>query len=310
MIIGIDISKDKLDIYVSTSKTAYVIKNTRTAIAHFFKKNKLNCQDITLVVFEATGGYEHALQYWLMSQQIAYHRAHPSRVHHFGQAKGYFAKTDRIDARLLALYAQHNDLPANTSTTPYQLTLQAYSTRRTQLKMAIQAEKNRLHTALSPIARSIKRQIKQMEQELKLLTTQLHEHLQADPALKKKHELLQTTAGVGPETATVLVAELPELGLLTREQISHLVGVAPQTKDSGKTRGYRAIRHGRFYVRKALYMAALVATRFHPKMKMIYQQLLAKGKLKKVALVAVMRKMIILLNAMVKNSTPWRADRI
>jgi transposase len=311
MIVGIDVSKDKLNICVLPSKDQFEIKNTKASIVSFFK-NRLNAKKMTLVVFEATGGYERVLHNYLLDAQLPYHRAHPNRVHKFGECKGHFAKTDRIDAHLLARYGEQEEITADQTTTKDQLKIKRYSARRTQLKDMIAREKQRCKTAKdeADILRSIKRHIKQLEQELKLITEKLNGLVEADATLSAIRKNLMTAKGVGPEVALILICDLPELGKLNREQISHLVGVAPQTKDSGKKSGYRSISHGRFYVRKAIYMAALVATRTNPRMQKIYKRLLAKGKLKKVALVAVMRKMIIMLNAMVKNKSAWQANRI
>ncbi|MFN3234954.1 MAG: IS110 family transposase [Gammaproteobacteria bacterium] len=240
------------------------------------------------------------------------HKAHPSRVHNFAQYKGYFAKTDRIDARLLALYAQESGIEPDSIMDKNQLKIKEYSSRRTQLKDMLTAEKQRLKSVMfaSDIKRSIKRQIKQIEQELSLVTEKLNAIIQADASLQVKYDRLQTVKGVGKEVALILVTDLPELGELNREKISHLVGVAPQTRESGQKQYYRRIHHGRFYVRKALYMSALVAIRYNPRMKKIYQRLLAKEKLKKVALVAVMRKMIIMLNSMIQNQVDWDMTKI
>ena len=311
MIIGIDVSKDKLDIYILSMNKYHKIKNTKAGITSFFK-NKLNSSEMTLVVFESTGSYGKTLQLYLMSQHIPFHRAHPSRVRKFAEGKGYFAKTDRIDAHVLARYGEQPEIKPNDKRNKKQLEIQEYSSRRTQLKNLITSEKQRLkHTYFCPdILRSIKRNIKQLERELDIVSDKLTTLINADDVLREKRDLLKTTKGIGPEVALLLVTDLPELGHLSREEIAHLVGVAPQTQDSGKKQGYRSISRGRFYVRKALYMSALVAVRFNPRMKKIYDRLLARGKLKKVALVAVMRKMIIMLNTMLKNQAVWQPDRV
>ncbi len=279
MIVGVDVSKDKLDVHVSTTNKHYVVKNSKPSISSFFK-NKLNQTQVGLVVFEATGGYEKMLHLYLLEQEIPYHRAHPSRVYHFAQSKGLFAKTDCIDARTLGRYGQQEEIQADETTHKNQLIIQEYSARRNQLKDMIASEKQRFKTIHfdKEIARSIKRNIKQIERELSLVTEKLNVLIKADKDLDEKRTLLQTVKGVGPEVATLLVTDLPELGCLNREQISCLVGVAPKTKDSGKKSGYRAISNGRFHVRKVLYMAALVAVRFNPRMKHIYNKLVAKGK--------------------------------
>ena len=259
------------------------------------------------MVFEATGGYEKALLTYLLEKKFSYHRAHPNRVHRFAEAKGYFAKADHIDARILACYGEQVEIMADRKLTKKQLVMREYASRRNQLKSILANETQRLRMPYmaNAITRSIKRHIKQIKEELALVTKQLDELIEEDKSLSDKRKLLCTAKGIGPEVSMTLVAELPELGKLKREQMSYLVGVAPRTKDSGRKRGYRAISRGRFYVRKALYMAALVAVRFNPRMKKIYEQLLERGKKKKVALVAVMRRMIIMLNAMLKNNQAW-----
>lgn len=305
MIVGIDVSKDKLDIHCLPSGNSCVIKNSAASIRRFFS-SEIDRQHVSMVVFEATGGYERVLQYHMIEQAIAYHCAHPTRVKHFAKYKGYFAKTDAIDAYILAEYGQQDAVSPNTIT-PKQLKIQGYSSRRNQLKSMICAEKQRLGSVFNcpEVLRSLKRNIKKLEAELALMSQKLEQLIKIDEALAHKHQLLQTVKGVGSEMATLLITDLPELGQLNRGQISALVGVAPQNKDSGKKSGHRAVSKGRFHVRKMLYMVALTAIRFNPKMKTIYQRHLENGKLKKVAIVAVMRKMLIMLNAMVKHNTPW-----
>lgn len=311
MIVGIDVSKDKLDVHISATAEHCIIKNTKASIANFFK-NKINLKDLEQVVFEATGGYERALHFYLLEKKVPHHRVHPSRVHSFAQYKGLFAKTDKIDAKILACYGQQTEIKKDYMANRLQLRIQAYSSRRTQYKMMLAQEQQRLKTVAfeAELMRSVKRHIKQLERELELITTKLNALIDLDEVLVKRRDLLQTAKGIGPEVATILITDLPELGQLSREQISHLVGVAPQTKESGIRSGYRSISRGRFQVRKALYMAALVATQHNPRMKAIYSKLLEKGKRKKVALVAIMRKMIIMLNAMVKHDAPWQPQRI
>lgn len=306
MIIGIDVSKNTLDAYEAATQTHLQLPNTAHAIKHFFKQKKA----ISLVVFEATGGYEKPLQLQLMDLGIPFHRAHAHRAHCFIQSRGVLAKTDRIDATLLAAYGAQAHIKADAPWSKDQLRIQELASRKQQVKEHIQAEKNRLSTPyVDPtIARSIKREIKRMTVEVTLLEEKLNQLIDQEHTMKTRWQLLQTVKGVGKEVATTLIAHLPELGQLPREAISNLVGVAPRNRDSGQHQGYRPISHGRRAVRKALYMAALVASRHNPRMKAIYQRLVAKGKKKKVALVAVMRKMIIMLNAMVKHNTPWQAQ--
>ena len=312
MILGVDVSKDKLDITVLPGFKHYQIKNTKTSIKSFMKNNLKITEEIKLVVFEATGGYEKLLQSYLIESKSPYHKAHPSRVHSFAECKGYYAKTDRIDSKILALYGEQNEIQPNDDSDENQLKIKEISSRRNQLKDMIAHEKQRLnHTYLGKqILRSIKRNIKQLERELELISKELEKQISADKVLNETLALLQTVKGVGKEVAMALVTDLPELGKVNREEISALVGVAPQTKDSGKKQAYRATSRGRFHVRRILYMAALVASRYNPRMKKFYNKLLEKGKLKKVAIVAVMRKMIIMMNSMVKNGTSWQCEGI
>ena len=299
MIVGIDVSKDKLDIYLSSSHQHFLVKNTQRAITDFIK-NKLPLYGIPdLVVFEATGGYEKSLQACLLRLKTPYHKAHPNRVKNFGRAKGYFAKTDKIDARLLACYGKQEEVVADEMQCEEQIKIHEISARKDQVKDAIRKEKNKLSQPYLDkfIARSIKRIIKLLERELALIEAELEQRVDEDQALREKRHLL-------------LVTQLPELGQVSREAISSLVGLAPQTNDSGKKKGYRSIRYGRSQVRQGLYMGALVAMRFNPKMKAIYTKLIAKGKKKKVALVAVMRKMLIMMNAMLRDKTAWHAKQI
>lgn len=312
MIVGIDVSKDKLDIYLSSSHQHFLVKNTQRAITDFIK-NKLPLYGIPdLVVFEATGGYEKSLQACLLRLKTPYHKAHPNRVKNFGRAKGYFAKTDKIDARLLACYGKQEEVVADEMQCEEQIKIHEISARKDQVKDAIRKEKNKLSQPYLDkfIARSIKRIIKLLERELALIEAELEQRVDEDQALREKRHLLQTVSGIGKEISMLLVTQLPELGQVSREAISSLVGLAPQTNDSGKKKGYRSIRYGRSQVRQGLYMGALVAMRFNPKMKAIYTKLIAKGKKKKVALVAVMRKMLIMMNAMLRDKTAWHAKQI
>ena len=307
MIVGIDVSKDKLDIKVLPCDDYYQIKNTVPHIKSFIKNKLLTLGVPTMVIFESTGGYEKKLMLSMMELALPFHRAHPKRVHHFAKGKGYFAKTDRIDAEILARYGQQEEVKVDVSNTQELIRRQEISARRNQVKQMIVQEKTRAHAVYlnSQMNRSIKRLIKQLEKELTMLDKLLEESLSKDSDSISKLELLQTIPGVGKEVATIVVTNVPELGKISREQISSLVGVAPQTKDSGKKQGYRAVGKGRCHVRKALYMAALVAMRHNPRFKQMYEKLVNKGKKPKVALVAIMRKMIITMNAMVENNEPW-----
>lgn len=314
MILGVDVSKDKLDIWVLPDGKHYCINNTTGGIRGFFRNTLRQNKSLPMikqVIFEATGGYEKQLHVYLNEENIPHHRVHPTRARRFAQCKGHFAKTDRIDARLLAQYGEQKDIEIYQTPSKIQLEMQELSARKEQLKAMISAEKHRLGLPYlnKQIKRSIKRHMKQLGQELETISQQLEQLIADDEKLQEKHKLLKSVKGIGDEVATILVAQLPELGHISREAISHLVGVAPQTNDSGKKRGYRPISNGRNSVRKALYMSALVAVQHNQRMKLFYQKLLLQGKLKKVALVAVIRKMLIMINAMVKNGTTWEASK-
>lgn len=311
MIVGIDVAKNKLDIKILPTGKYYQIKNTRSSIQDFIKNKLLRIGEPRLLVFESTGGYEKILMLSLIKLDLPFHRAHPNRVYHFAKGKGYFAKTDRIDADILAKYGQQDEVTADASRSLDELKRQELSARRNQIKEMIAQEKNRMHAFYinAQIKRSIKRVIKQLEKELNIISELLQEEISKDEVCKTKLDLLQTLPGVGTEVATIMVTELPELGKVSREQISNLVGVAPQNKDSGKKQGYRRISKGRHHVRKVLYMSALVAMRFNPSLKIKYNQLINEGKKPKVVLVALMRKIIIIMNAMVRDNKPWALQK-
>ena len=307
MIVGIDVSKDKLDIKILPLNKYVQIKNSEQSIKSFLKNKLAKLGTTELVVFESTGGYEKYLMLCLTNRGLPFHRAHPNRVYHFARGKGYFAKTDRIDAGILARYGQQEEIKANQVGGLEHVKMQELSTRKLQLKELIRREKNRLQPVYldTQVKRSLKRLIKQTEKELAIINELLEKAIGQNEDLLSKRELLKTVVGVGHEVSTMMVTDMPELGQLNRAQISNLVGVAPQTKDSGKKKGYRATSKGRGHVRKALYMSALVAMRYNQDLKVMYERLINKGKKPKVALVALMRKLIIIMNAMVRDNRPW-----
>lgn len=301
--IGIDVSKDKLDIYILSTNKYVCIKNQYTKILSWLKQQPENVS----YVFESTGGYEKSLIKCLNKVEASYHRAHPNRVFHYGKSKGYFAKTDKIDAKILASYGRDNSL-AFIKISEKNLQLQELSSRKTQLKKMLQQERHRLgHDFFnSTIKQSIKRHIKQIEKEINEIDTALEQAIDDNQEMTEKRELLESVKGVGKEVSQILLTQLPELGKLSKTQISSLVGVAPCNRDSGKKNGRRSVRGGRFDVRRALYMSALVAIRHNKYYKEKYHSLLNRGKEKKVALMAIMRKLIMALNAMIKNNCIWQ----
>ena len=308
--IGIDVSKDKLDIWELPGNKHYVINNKIRAIGDWNKKMGKLWRS-SRVLLEPTGGYEKVLIKKLLSCGIEVKMIHPNRLVYFAKSKGFEAKTDKLASMQLALYL--NEQPEKSMVkieASYEdnQKVKEVNSRRRQIKEILQSERNRLsHDYFSPeVKRSIKRSIKNMEKELDKLNNLIDSEITKTKELKKKKQLLETFKGVGRETALALLFDLPELGNLSREAIAKLAGVAPLNNESGIKSGTRHIRGGRGHVRKILYMAAIVASRFNQTLKRIFERLIARGKLFKVAIVAVMRKMLCLLNSMVKKNLSWQ----
>jgi transposase len=308
-IIGIDVAKDKLDIVILPEHSHHVVSNEHKAIRAFINKNLMktySINQIEIAVMESTGGYEKRVAKLLTQAGVPIHIAHPSQVFYFAKSKKLFAKTDKIDATILANFGKEVEIKPTSLPSEKDQGFKELSTRQEQLTQSLVVEKCRLKDHLSSeTKRSIGRMIKQIERELDLIAEKIKEHIEGDEVKKQQANLLKTFKGIGEKTAHTLVACLPELGKLTRSEIAAMVGVAPMNQDSGATQGYRAIQGGRFHVRKALYMPALTAIKYNSRMREYYERLIAKGKKEKVAIVAVMRKMIITLNAMLKNNESW-----
>jgi len=304
VILGIDVAKYKLDIAILPEKKHYVIENNKKAISSFIKKMKT---PIELAVMEATGGYEKLCAYMFDKKGFPIHIADPSKVYHFAKSENVYAKTDKIDAFVLANYGKEKNPKRTKLKTKEDAELAELSVRERQLKEIIAAEKCRLKSPLqtSSAKRSIKRMIKQIEKEIEILTNRISEIIASDEEKKEKAKRLQTFKGAGKQLANTLIAQLPELGYLNRAKIAALVGVAPRNKESGQKKGYRKIEGGRLYIRNLLYMSALSSIRYNKKLREFYQALLQKGKKAKVALTAVMRKIIITLNAMLRDKKDW-----
>ncbi len=309
--VGIDVAKATLEIALSDRDETLSLAND--AQAHALLLAKLQPLGISLVLLEASGGYELACAVELQRAGLTVAVINPRQARDFARAMGRLAKTDRIDAHVLAelaqtLLRQPGKLHKIVKPLPDQarLQLQDLVTRRRQLQAMLLAEQNRFTCAARPSRRSLNTIIKALERELVRLDGELQEVVRSQYA--ELSELLDSAKGVGKATIATLLAEVPELGKLTGRQVSALVGVAPMNRDSGTMRGKRTIHGGRRAVRKALYMAALVATRFNPVIKTFYARLLAAGKPKKLALVACMRKLLTILNAMVRTGQHWNAD--
>lgn len=301
-------SKATLDVAARTpdgpvpTSTASVA-NTEAGIATL--ASTLRATPPTLIVVEATGGYERLLVAGLAAAGFPVIVVNPKQVRAFAKAVGQLAKTDRIDAALLALFAERVRPELRPRRDADTAALTELLVRRRQLVDMITAEQNRHALVSAALRRRLARHVAWLQKELGHAEAELQALIEASPAWQTRASVLRSAPGIGPRTVEMLVGELPELGTLNRQHIAALVGVAPFNQDSGKRRGERHISGGRARVRTALYMAALVATRHNPVIRAFYQQLLARGKAKKVALVACMRKLLTILNAMARTNTPW-----
>jgi len=266
---------------------------------------RLHALGPTRIVLEATGGCEHAVVAALAAAGRPVVVANPRQVRDFGRSCGQLAKTDRIDAALLALFAERVPPELRPLPTEAAQVLDAFLTRRRQILELLVAERNRLGCAKRPIRRDIDQHIRWLEKRLKDVDRELESAVQASPVWRATEDLLRTVPGIGPVVSRTLLGERPELGRLNRKQIASLVGVAPHARDSGTLRRKRMVWGGRAPVRAVLYMGALVATKFNPVIRAFYQRLRAAGTPAKVALTACMRKLLIILNAMVRTGKPW-----
>jgi transposase len=304
--VGIDVSQSRLDIAVlpqpESWSVAYDEANLRALVA------RLAALSPPLLVVEATGAMERALGAALGAASLPVVVVNPRQVRDFAKATGQLAKTDQIDARMLALFAERLRPEVRPLSDAQSQALDALVLRRRQIVDMLTQEKNRLLQAHTPrVQRDLKEHIRFLERRLERAEDDLQEAIEQSPLWRVRDELLRSVPGVGPVLSRTLLAELPELGTLSHREISKLVGVAPLNRDSGTLRGRRRIWGGRASVRCALYMAAFSATRHNPVIRATYQRLRAAGKAHKVALVACMRKLLITLNAIVRSGTPWLA---
>ena len=304
-IIGVDVSKDKLDFFFTSNKEQLTVKYDLCSLNELADRiNRTAGQ--SLVIMEATGGYEKKLVRVLQSNGIACAVVNPKRIRDFAKACGKLEKSDSIDAKIIAFFGEVMKPNPLANVDKNREKLKSLTTRREQVQSLINQESNRLQqTDDQDVCELIRQAINLYKQQLKQLDQQLDLCIQADPLMKEKAEILQSVKGVGPATTANLIAGLPELGRLNRGQIAKLVGVAPLVRESGKYKGQRKTCAGRAHIRRVLYMATLVATRWNDTIKAFYQTLLAKGKPKKLAITACMRKLITILNAMLKNNQPW-----
>ena len=302
--IGIDVSKDRLDVAAYPSEETWNTSQAPEdldALARRIKKLKP-----ALVVLEATGGLEMPLAAALSELNVPLAIVNPRQARDFAKATGKLAKTDRIDALLLARFAQAVRPEARPIPDAKRQELKAILTRRRQLVEMITMEKNRLHSAhVAKVRSSIEQVIASLKKQLHEIDGDLDQAIKASEAWRVKDDLLKSVPGVGPVLTSTLIIDLPELGCLTRKEIAALVGVAPLNRDSGRFKGTRRIWGGRAAVRTALYMGALVAARHNPIVKAYYQRLLARGKPQKVALTACVRKLLLILNVMLRDQSRW-----
>jgi len=304
VIVGIDVGKSNLDVAVAGNGSVREWSNDERG--RRVLSGWLSEQGVELVVVEASGGIESALVSELVEQSIPVAVVNPTRVRSFARAAGQLAKTDPIDARMIARFGATMKPKAKAIRDQAQLALSQQVTRRRQMVQMVTAEKNRAQTALGAMKEQIERHIAWLQSEIEQLEHEINQAIMADPAWQETSERLQSMPGVGAVTAATLVAELPELGRLNRQKIAALVGLAPFNHDSGKRRGQRRIFGGRASVRTVLYMAALSAIRCNPVIRAFYQRLVDKGKAKKVAITACMRKILVILNTMAKTGQAWR----
>lgn len=304
VVVGIDVSKQRLDVCLRPGRQPWSIDHTEAGIAGLLER--LAEHRVKLVVVEATGGLEIAVTAALALAHVPVAVVNPRQVRDFAKATGRLAKTDALDAAVLAHFAEAVHPEPRMLPDKQTEALSALVTRRRQLVEMLIAEENRQRTAPANLRSGIRQHVEWLRQRLKQIDDDLAAAIRESPVWREKDDLLRSVPGVGRVVATTLLAELPELGKLNRKQIAALVGVAPLNRDSGTLRGHRTIWGGRAQVRSVLYMGALVGIRYNEILRGFYAHLLAAGKTKKVALTACMRKLLTILNAMLKNKEPWR----
>ena len=306
MFIGIDVASEQCDVAFGNDgaiRTCSYRDQELDSLARELRERG----DVELILLEATGGYEAVVVAKLAAAALPVVVVNPRQVRDFAKSLGRLAKTDAIDARVLALFGERVRPAVRSLKDEQTRALEGLLARRRQLLEMIVAEQNRLIHARGDVRKSIEQTITFLKKQLQRLDRDLDDSIHASPVWREKEALYRGVPGVGPQMTATLLACLPELGQLNRRQISALVGVAPFNRDSGTLRGRRTIYGGRATVRGALYMATLVATRHNPVIRAFYQHLLAQHKPRKLALVACMRKLLVILNTMAKTHEPWRA---
>lgn len=307
MFVGIDVSKQRLDVHVRPSGEQWSVDNDSKGHARLVEK--LAALTPTLVVLEASGGYQAAAAAELAANKLAVAIVNPRQVRDFAKATGRLAKTDVLDAAVLAHFAEAVRPEPRAMPDEMTVALHALVTRRRQLIDMRTAESNRLETChVEQVRRNIKKMIRTLDKQIDNVDDDLDTTIRNSPVWRERENLLSTVIGVGSTTARTLLTHLPELGRLNRRSIAALVGLAPFNDDSGQRFGKRSIRGGRAEVRSVLYMATVTAIRWNPQIQPVYQRLLAAGKKPKVALIACARKLLTILNAMMRTNQSWRLD--
>ncbi len=301
---GIDVAKAHLDIHLAETGDRWQVANTARAIKTFVQTAGDRLAEAFITV-DMAGGFERLSCDLLLAHGFAVHRAHPYRVKSFARACGQIAKTDTIDARLLALYGRdrRHDLALYQPHTAHQLALKALVERRADLVDMQTQEKNRLAapTGNAAVVKSCRLLLATLKRQIKTIDTQIDRLIDQDARTRAKAKVLRAISGIGPQTTAVLIALMPELGDMTGKQAASITGLAPAANDSGTRRGYRPVRGGRPQLRKALFMAALSAIRHNKTLKAKYQNLIAKGKKPIVAIIAIARNLIVIANAKVRD---------
>jgi transposase len=302
--VGIDVSKAGLDVARLPSGEYWQFENTPRGIAKLVRR--LRSLALERIVVEATGGYEAALVERLAEAGLPVCRVNPARVRRFAQGMNWLAKTDKIDAKVLARFGEKAQPRLLELPREAEKRLAVLVKRRQQVLEMLVAEQNRLELAEKQVLASITETIQFLQKQLADLDTQIQNQIDQDPDLKKKQELLKSVPGVGQVLSATLISHMPELGSCDRKEIAALGGLAPYSRDSGRYRGRRMIQGGRPFVRKVLYMATVASIRFNPIIQAMYRRLVDTGKRVKVALVACMRKLLTILNAILRTHTPWQ----
>jgi transposase len=302
--VGIDVSKSTVDVYLRPIAQHYQVSNDQQGFRNLLQS--LAPYKITGIVLEATGALERPIVNALAQNGYSISVINPKQSRDFAKAAGYLAKTDRVDACMLAHLGEALNPPISPVADPPLREIQALEHRRHQLVEIKSAEKTRLQSCESWVKADIETLIRQLETQIKDIDIRLDSLINQQEELRATTEILRSVSGIGPVLSKTLAIELPELGQCSGKQIAALAGVAPLNRDSGKFRGRRHISGGRSKVRTALYMAIMSATRFNPVIREFYERLLAKGKSPKVAQTACTRKLLVILNAMVRTKQPWQ----